>query len=174
VSPVRRLQPLALRERGAIRQRRARAVVANLPTRIAERELGVLQAELGLRREECRAQGVRDSAGPGNVVLVDVEAEHVTEVFTGFGQKGVRSEVVASAVGQEVQRYLAAGVPVGEHLADQLLLPLALAGGGAFRTLEPSGHTRTNLEVIRQFLDVEARVERVAAGVVEIEMRGAR
>ena len=174
VKPVPALQPLALPDRGAIRRRQARAVVAHLPTRIAERELEVLQSGFGLRRDECRVEGVRDSAGPGNVITIEVESEHVTEVFSGFGQRGVPAEEVAAAVGGEMQRYLEAGVPVGEHLADQLLLPLALAGGGEFRTLEPSGHARTNVEVIKRFLDLDVRVERAEGGVYAIEMRRTR
>ena len=54
---------------------------------------------------------------------------------------------------QRVPR-LDARVPVGQHLADQLLAPLALAGGGSFRTLAPSGHTRTDAQVVERFLDV--------------------
>jgi RNA 3'-terminal phosphate cyclase (ATP) len=42
--------------------------------------------------------------------------------------------------------------PVGEHLADQLLLPIALAGKGSFNTVKPTLHTRTNAEVIAKFL----------------------
>jgi RNA 3'-terminal phosphate cyclase (ATP) len=44
---------------------------------------------------------------------------------------------------------------VGEHLADQLLVLLALAGG-MFRTVAPSRHTTTNIEVIKAF--VPARI----------------
>ena len=43
----------------------------------------------------------------------------------------------------------------GEHLADQLLLPFALAGGGAFTAEKLNLHSRTNMEVIRLFLPVE-------------------
>ena len=59
----------------------------------------------------------------------------------------------------EVRRYLAAGVAVGEHLADQLLLPLSLAGGGTFTTLPPTLHFTTNVAVIRRFLPVRVRTE---------------
>lgn len=45
-------------------------------------------------------------------------------------------------------------VPVGPHLADQLLLPMALAGGGAFLTQHPTAHSRTNVEIIEKFLPV--------------------
>jgi RNA 3'-terminal phosphate cyclase (ATP) len=53
-----------------------------------------------------------------------------------------------------VRRYLASDAPVGSYLADQLVLPLALAGGGTFRTQALSRHTTTNIDVIRRFLDV--------------------
>jgi RNA 3'-terminal phosphate cyclase (ATP) len=48
---------------------------------------------------------------------------------------------------------------VDEHLADQLLIPMALAGGGSFRTTKPSLHTTTNAGVIQRFLPVPIRVE---------------
>ena len=53
------------------------------------------------------------------------------------------------------KRYLEAGAPVGEHLADQLLIPLALAGGGSYTTVTPTPHTTTNIEVVKKFLPVE-------------------
>ena len=86
----------------------------------------------------------------------------MTEVITAFGARGVLAEDVARLAADEAERYLAAGVPVGEHLADQLLLPLALAGGGRFRTVEPSLHTRTNAEVLSRFLPVEVQFEQQA------------
>ena len=60
----------------------------------------------------------------------------------------------------EAFRYVDADVPVGEHLADQLLLPLALGGGGAYRTLSLSSHARTQIDLLRRFLGgVEVAVE---------------
>ena len=63
-----------------------------------------------------------------------------------------------------MRRYLDAGVPVGEHLADQLLLPLALAGSGAFATLPLSLHAATQIELVPRFLDVRIGVEEEADG----------
>ena len=54
-------------------------------------------------------------------------------MITGFGRKGVPAEQVAGGACDEAAAYLAADVPVGTHLADQLLVPMALAGGGVFR-----------------------------------------
>ncbi len=93
-------------------------------------------------------------------MLLELESENVTEIFTAFGEVGVRAESVADRAVQEMRRYLKAGVPVGEHLADQLLLPLALAGAGAFRTVPLSRHATTQMELIPRFLDVKIGVER--------------
>jgi RNA 3'-terminal phosphate cyclase (ATP) len=75
-------------------------------------------------------------------------------VFTGFGEVNVRADGVATKVAQEARDYIARGAPVGRHLADQFLIPMALAGAGRFRTGPLSRHTTTNLEVIHQFLEV--------------------
>ena len=85
--------------------------------------------------------------------------ENLTEVVTGFGRFGVRPEAVAERAAKDARTYLATGAAVGNHLADQLLLPFALAGGGRFHTCAPSSHTRTNIEVIRRFLDINVALE---------------
>lgn len=160
IEPAKALVPLELGERGEIHERRARARVANLAPHIARRELQTLADMLDWPPETLRAEPVTDAIGPGNVLVVDVVSEHVTEVFTGFGRRGATAENVAAEVAGEVREYLASGAPVGPHLADQLLVPLALAGGGRFRTVRPTRHTTTNAEVLRAFLDVRVTIEK--------------
>ncbi len=159
IDPVARLEPLELSERGEIRARRVRGIVANLPVHIAQREVDTVCDRLSWS-DDCAEVEMVESDGPGNVVMVEIESEHVTEVFTGFGRKGVPAEQVARELAEEVRRYLEADVPVGRHLADQLVLLLALAGGGRFTTLAPTGHTSTNIEVIKMFLEVEIETTR--------------
>ena len=98
---------------------RARAVVSRLPLSIAHRELAVLQRRLALPPESLIAEEM-EADGPGNAVLVAVECDHVTEVFTGFGRRGLPAEEVAAEVADQVERYLEAGAPVGPHLAAAL------------------------------------------------------
>jgi RNA 3'-terminal phosphate cyclase (ATP) len=163
VEPAATLAPFDLVERGELRGCRARASVANLPYSIAEREAAVVAARL----PECdvRAETITGSHGPGNVVTIEVESKHVTEVFTGFGERGVPAETVAARAVAETQRYLDTGVAVGEHLADQLVLLMALAGAGEFTTAPLSSHTRTNVDVIQRFLDVRIRAAEDSEGV---------
>jgi RNA 3'-terminal phosphate cyclase (ATP) len=171
IHPQPRLKPIELLERGRIERRRARGIVSRLPRHIAEREVAAALGKLGWPRE-CGSVEEVDSPGPGNVVLLEVHCEHVTEVFTGFGRRGVPAEKVAAGAAQEAQRYLDAEAPVGEHLADQLLLPLALAGGGRFRTLAPTTHTTTNIATLAHFLDVKITAVEAEKDVWEIRVEG--
>ncbi len=161
VQPEKELRRLDLPDRGPIGQCRATALVSRLPLSIAEREVRTVLDRLDWPDDRAVAQEV-DSAGPGNCVMIRIASEHVTEVFTGFGRKGVRAEQVAAGAAEQAQRYLAAGVPVGEHLADQLLIPMALAGGGTLNTLTPSSHLRTNIDVLRRFIDVQVQTEQLS------------
>ena len=160
IAPTANLAPIELLERGATRRVTATAKVARLARHIAERELRVIGDKLELSEDDLVVDEVRDSRGPGNVVSIEVECEQLTEVFTGFGERHVRAETVAEKAAQQVQCYLSKGAAVGEYLTDQLLIPLALAGGGAFRTLELSRHAETNIEVIKAFLDVDFEIDR--------------
>jgi RNA 3'-terminal phosphate cyclase (ATP) len=64
---------------------------------------------------------------------------------------------VARQAADRALSFLRAEVPVEKHLADQLLAPLALAGGGAFLTEKPSPHTRTCMELLPLFMNIKAR-----------------
>jgi RNA 3'-terminal phosphate cyclase (ATP) len=169
IQPCPRLRAVELPERGRVVRRLARGIVSRLPRHIAEREVDTLRRRLGWP-PDCVAVEEVDSPGPGNVLIVELESEHVAEVFSGFGERGVPAETVAKGVVREVRRYLDAETPVGTHLADQLLIPMALSGGGRFRTLPPSEHTRTNVETLRHFLDVRIASEEIGPGVWEIRV----
>ena len=155
IEPVKQLTPIALLERGDIRQRRARVIASRLPENMAKRELAAIRARLGFQNDECAVEAVTNSPSPGNAVIIEAESEHVTAVFSSFGDRGRLPEKVALEAAEMAAAWLDAGVPVDEHLADQLLIPMALAGGGSFRTTEPSLHSTTNAAIIQRFLPVE-------------------
>lgn len=170
VKPVPKLMELHLLERGRIKHCGCRALVALLGRHIGDREVKVVCEEMGWSKDSAKVVLYRKSQGPGNVLIIEVESENVAEVVTGFGMRGVMAEQVALGAVEEVRRYLASGVPAGVHLADQILLPMALAGGGSFRTLSPSQHTLTNIQVIEAFLDVKIECIPKAADVWEISV----
>ena len=173
IDPVPALAPLDLYDRGAMQQRRARSLVANLPRHIGERELAVIEQETGWPRDCLDIVALKHARGPGNIVIIELAYEHVTEVFTGFGARRVPAEAVARHALAEMQPYADSSAAAGVYLADQLLLPCALAGGGGFTTLPLSPHAVTNIHVIEQFLDV--RIESACLGPqlrrVEVHLR---
>jgi RNA 3'-terminal phosphate cyclase (ATP) len=167
IDGVARPSAFALPARGAIVRRSIEAVVANLPRSIGERELATARTRLGWSDGDGDAAvdtrvDVVASAGPGNAVSIVVDSEHVCEVFTGHGEKGVPAEAVATRAADEAAAYLAADVPVAVHLADQLLVPMALGDGGTFDTLEPTLHTTTLCDLIAQFLGTTIAIDHVA------------
>ena len=169
IEPAESLSFPELMERGEVIGRTARALIAKLPRHIGEREVERVIDMMCWEKECMAVEEVDNSPGPGNILMVEVESRHITELFCGFGQKGVRAEDVATETITEVRKYLAANVPVGRHLADQLMIPIALAGSGRFCTLPLSRHSTTNLEVIGRYMDLNVSVDKEGKAV-EVKM----
>ncbi|MBL9081961.1 MAG: RNA 3'-terminal phosphate cyclase [Planctomycetales bacterium] len=159
ITPAKQLAGFDLPTRGPITHRSAQAIVANLSHNIGDRQRKAVHERLGWDKSLTKVVELRDVAGPGNVLLIELGSEFLTEVISGFGSRGVTAEKVAEDAIAAAGRYLSADVPVGEYLADQLLLPLALAGRGSFRTLPLSLHAETHIELIRKFLEVRVTTE---------------
>lgn len=164
ILPCDHLRGFDLLERGSLKNRQVEALVANLPTSIASREV---RTALRLLRWPAHAGKPRevDSAGPGNVVMIRLEYENVCELITACGRQGTSAEKVAKEAVKEAQAYLDSTAPVGQHLADQLLLPLGISAsqgfGGSFRTLELTQHSITHIEVLQQFLEIDVEVRTI-------------
>lgn len=170
VQPAEKLLPITIESRGKTTRRLAKAAVAALPGDIARRELARVEKMLGWTGDELQIRQLPDDHGPGNILTLMLQSEELTEVFTGFGMKGITAEAVAESPIQEVRRYLTAGVPVGQCLADQLLIPLALAKSGSFLTQELTQHSCTNIEVIQKFLDVRFTTEKLGRDKVRVQV----
>jgi RNA 3'-terminal phosphate cyclase (ATP) len=170
IEPVATLAPLVLLERGEITGRSVRVLLANLPQHIAAREIKVALTLLNWSEASARVERV-DALGQGNAVLVEIDSEHAREVCTGFGESGVLAEAVADQAVQQARRYLAAGVPVGCHLADQLLPLMALGPGGSFRTVALTRHAKTNADIVRMFTGATIDVAQEGRDVVRVDVK---
>ncbi len=155
VEPCPALRPIDLLERGELKSRAAVAMVSNIPLQVAERELKLGRRRLDLGEQELQAINATEADGPGNVFMVVLEFSNLTELFTGFGELGTKAERLARKTCDQAERYLKSDAPVGDYLADQLLLPMAVAGGGSFRCTALSSHFQTNVGVIEQFLPIK-------------------
>ncbi|WP_131667332.1 RNA 3'-terminal phosphate cyclase [Psychrobacter pygoscelis] len=175
--------PFKLTERGALQGVTLVASNLNLDHDICQRELASATASLVeagvdtslITSKSSKLHGI----GEGNTCYAviehklagdvdsDVDSEtrsshlHV-EVFTLLGEKHTSAEKMGNRLAGLVKRYLLqSDALVDEYLTDQLLLPLALSGGGEFSTRMISQHTETQAWLIEQFLPVEISFERI-------------
>lgn len=170
IEPTAEWAPLHLEERGPALRIYAESLVAGVPAQVAKRELAAVQAALGLAEDALVVRSLPQDQGPGNVLMLTCEHERVNEVVCSFGERGMSSEQVARQAVNELSAYLSSQAAAGEHLADQLLLPLALARAGSFTTVTPSEHTRTNTRVIGKFLPVDFVFEPLAENKVRVSV----
>jgi RNA 3'-terminal phosphate cyclase (ATP) len=132
------------------------AAVTNLPShiphRMARRAINLL-TDAGLKPgiEPHRARG----AGPGaGIILWQSQGG-----FSALGRKGLPADKVAESAVKDLIAYLDNGAAVDYHLADQLLIPMALADGtSSFSVDRLSRHTLTNIQLLKERLGVEATV----------------
>jgi RNA 3'-terminal phosphate cyclase (ATP) len=164
IEPCSSLLRMDLLERGELRSVDARAVVAALPGEIAVRELDAVGKILGWPEERRRIEQLPERIGPGNILLLEAVFAHATEIMSGFGKLGVPAQTVGEQAAKRMAGYLASDAVAGPYLADQLLLPMALAGGGSFTTVKPSSHARTGAEVIAKFLPTSVVFEERQGG----------
>jgi len=168
------LAPLSLATRGPCERIELRAVIANLREDIAHRELRAAREELakagyhGVHHSISRLR----SPAPGTVLFVLAEAAHSVAGFTSLGRRGKRAETVGIEAAREAAVYLDSEAAVDRHLADQLVLYMALARGRSVLTTEQvTSHLLTNIQVVSRFLDVQFEVEGElgAPGTIAVE-----
>ena len=165
IEPLRAAVPLELCSRGSAGEPRAEVLVAHLSAGVARREAAVLASRLGWPAQQITVRELDGLAlGPGNAIHVILPHEHVTEVVTAFGRRGLPAAAVARAAAEEARAYAEGSAPVGEHLADQLLVPMALIAGGRFVTRALSTHTSTNLATLAAFAPDRAAARSIPEG----------
>ena len=164
---------LKLLERGEPVARNATTFTAKIPQHVSQRELAQVVKKLKWKQQELNEVTV-DSFGPGNIISLKLKFENCTEVFEEVAQRNIRAERVAGNAINMLNRYLHSNAVVGEHLADQLLLPMALFSGGSFITNELSQHVKTNIEVINQFIDSSITVSEVDKSTYKVNVEGLR
>ncbi len=146
------LAPIVCMDRGVLKHCKVEALVAGIPFDIADRELEAARKVLIDWPDDAFAPvQLPAELGPGNALLITAECEHVTEVMSAFGQIGIPAERLAKTAAKRMAGYLGSGAFAGPFLQDQLLLPLAMAGQGAFTTVKLSQHTRTAAALIARF-----------------------
>jgi RNA 3'-terminal phosphate cyclase (ATP) len=148
-----RFAGLDLRQRGELLRVRGLSASSNLPKHIRIRqERSALQA---LRSNGVNARvDVVDapSKGQGTVVFLWSEFENAVAGFTSLGERGKPAEHVAEEAANDLLEHLESDTALDPYLADQLVLPMALAAGPSHLTTQrATQHLLTNAWVVNQF-----------------------
>ncbi|HEX5999480.1 MAG TPA: RNA 3'-terminal phosphate cyclase [Hyphomicrobiaceae bacterium] len=167
------LKPVVIIARGPLRSVSGRAITANLPSHIAQRMVARATALLagsapaiGIRAEDVSA------ASPGAVLFLIAEYEHMSAGFNAFGARGKSSETVATEAAGALLTHLRSGAALDLHLADQALLPLALACAPSIFSCEGvTRHLETNARVIGQFGIADVVTERRGRGPALVSIK---
>ncbi len=161
VEPAGTLAPLRLTQRGALKRIRGISGVAGLDIDVAER-----QKRQALRRLEQLSKQIEiemvqlPSPSRGTFVLLLAEFEGSQGCFCGLGARGKPAERVADEAVDELLDFVATDGAVDPHLADQLILPLALASGASeLRTSRVTQHLVTNAAIVKMFLPVAIEID---------------
>ena len=158
IHPVERLAPLHWTERGQVLGIRVLSGSANLPAHVTQRQqeraVQRLAQKINMERLEMPAPS------PGSMLLLMAEFEKGRGCYVGLGKKGKPAEQVAEEAIRRLEKFLSASATVDEYLADQLLLPFALASGSSeLVTAEVTPHLLTNAAVIEQFDRAKITIE---------------
>jgi RNA 3'-terminal phosphate cyclase (ATP) len=161
VYPTRGLKAIQHIQRGELMDIQVLSAVSNLPLHIAER-----QRDRALKR--LKYLGITPhtsienapSPGQGTALFLAAQFEGITAGFTSLGKRGKKAEAVADDACDELIGFLDGGAAIDRHLADQLVLYMALAKGySTFLTEKATEHLLTNIWVIEQFLPLTFEVE---------------
>ena len=153
------LAPGRFEQQGRLQSVTGSVHVANLPAHIGDRmgraALGRLARDgLGTARLETCVLGPDRAQGPGGAIVVWAATDSTVLGAARVAERGVRAEALGEAVAAELALDWRAGAALDTHAADQLLVYLALAGGGSLAVRTLSSHTRTAVWLIEQFLPV--------------------
>ena len=169
IQPLKQWRKPAFTERGRLLDTSGTILHAHMPETIMRREAQAAAGILGWPLESISPRDASDSPGPGNAILLQASFEQACAISSGIATFGKTAESVAAGAAKGLRGYLASPAPIDVHLADQLVLPMALAGGGLLHTRAISDHTRTNIELIEAFLPVRFHLSEPGPGVRAIE-----
>lgn len=166
------LRPLEAAERGRLVRWEVHALAANLPAHIPQRmatRAANLLSVAGVP-VEVRPQRVT-AACAGAALSITGVYEHVKAGFNALGAPGKPSEAVAEEAVELALAHYRSGAALDRHLADQVLVPLALAAGPSrFTTDRATEHLQTNAWVIEQFGLATIRLDSRADGTAEVRV----
>ena len=159
------LKPIEAMERGVPQAMWGRVLFAGIEKDVAQRILDRARQDLpNWQPLALDMVALPRDEGPGIILMLAAEYAHTAELVSGFGKLGVPGVHLAKEAAARMRGYQACAAFAGPYLADQLVLPFALAGGGCFTTVKPSQHLLTAMDIARRFTGLPLALTKQADG----------
>lgn len=167
-----RLEPIDLTERGPLEGLRLYTTESES---LADRDVAYRQAEGALERLDAepdlelttRCETTAASPSPGSALVLRIDHGTGVAGFSALGERGKPAERVGEDAADAANRFLEGAAPVDRHMADQLLVFLALAGG-RIRIPAVTDHVETRCALLEAFgagIDLERDGETAVVSV---------
>ncbi len=160
VQPTTNRRGVELRRRGKLQTICSVSAASNLPEHIINRQQNQIQKRLAQFKVPVKVERIKgESIGQGTLVFLNPIFANTRTGFSALGARGKRAERVADEACRALEDFLVSDAAIDPYLADQLILPMALAKGESrFTTSRITRHLTTNIWLVRQFLPVEFQV----------------
>ncbi|MFH1056646.1 MAG: RNA 3'-terminal phosphate cyclase [Candidatus Micrarchaeota archaeon] len=173
VKPSRKLSSTEFLGKGKLETLEGISAVSNLPLEIAERQKKSILKTLVSENisPKIKVESVQ-SESQGTFVFLQAGFETITAGFSSLGEKGKPADKVGEECALKFLEFSNSQESVDEHLGDQLIPIMALAGGKSSINAKLTDHFLSNIRVCEQFLPVKFSVEGRTGEIGSVEVEG--
>jgi len=159
IKPCKKLKSLNLIERGNVNRYDIRSIVSKSleKARVAERQIE--GAKKIIPKFDCEYFDYVDTFSSGSTTHIHAHCDESELGATIYGELGKPAEKVGEETARNLMKQIDSNACLDDHMADQILLYLALAGNSKISVAETTNHCRTNMWVIEKFLPVKFEVK---------------
>ncbi len=160
INPITEIKPLNVIDRGRLLKIQIYSAHSNLTDEVAKRQAKTAEKILKNYAEVETIIDELESYSKNTTIAITGIFENSVCCYTNLGEKGKRAEIVAEEACEKFLNFLSSDSALDEYIADQILLPLSIAGEvSEFTILKITNHIKTNMETIKKFLDVDFEIK---------------
>lgn len=171
VNPSTKINSLIIINRGKLNKFKIYSAHSNLKDEVALRQAKTAETILSKKSPSIPIQTFTSSLpslSRNTTISITAYFDNTVACYTELGEKGKPAEEVAESACRKLLTFLNSKATTDEYIADQLLLPLALALNNEPSELIPpqiTNHIRTNIYTIQKFLNVRFEINE---GIIKI------
>ena len=174
ITPPDVMKPLEIVDRSTIIEHKGKVVTAQMPRQIAQIEIDELTRLSKWPRESFRAEPASNAIGTGNVIVLEVTSATWPRSSPPLASRASRPRNSPRAPGRRSK-------PGGMERAHRLASGRSTHSPPrrfrrprwrrrVFRTSPLTDHSKTHLEIVQKFLEIEAKVETARDKTVTVRL----